>query len=78
MGPANERVIAKIQALDEGAMVELMKTIEGVSVEHITSIVAGTGRLTFRRVNLLQVMATLPQGHEGDDEAKEAEASPLS
>lgn len=31
MGPANERVIAKIQALDEAAMVELMKTIEGVS-----------------------------------------------
>lgn len=30
MGPANERVIAKIQALDETAMVELMKTIEGV------------------------------------------------
>ncbi|TXT03988.1 uncharacterized protein COLE_07685 [Cutaneotrichosporon oleaginosum] len=30
MGPANERVIAKIQALDEGSMVELMKTIEGV------------------------------------------------
>ncbi|EJT46863.1 protein-nucleus import-related protein [Trichosporon asahii var. asahii CBS 2479] len=30
MGPSNERVIAKIQALDEGSMVELMKTIEGV------------------------------------------------
>lgn len=30
VGPANERVIAKIQALDEGAMVELMKCIEGV------------------------------------------------
>ncbi|TXT13806.1 hypothetical protein VHUM_01173 [Vanrija humicola] len=30
MGPANERVIAKIQALDESSMVEIMKTIEGV------------------------------------------------
>lgn len=30
MGQANERVIAKIQALDEESMVELMKTIEGV------------------------------------------------
>jgi len=40
MGPANERVIAKIQALDEAAMVELMKTIEGVSVHY------GLGRTT--------------------------------
>lgn len=31
VGPSNERVIAKIQALDETAMVELMKCIEGVS-----------------------------------------------
>ncbi|BEI86835.1 hypothetical protein CcaverHIS002_0701810 [Cutaneotrichosporon cavernicola] len=46
MGPANERVIAKIQALDEGSMVELMKTIEGV-------------------------MATLPNGHDGEESQKD-------
>lgn len=63
LGSANERVIAKIQSLDESVMAELMRSIERVS-ENWTAWAD------------VQVMESLPKGaEEDDDRIEERDAS---